>query len=45
MRRTALVAVIVVLLSSVVGYLAWDRHDNEVEKQHNKAFDDIFTRR
>ncbi len=45
MRRASLMAVIVVLLSTVVGYLAWDRHDKEVQKQHDKAFDDVFTRR
>lgn len=45
MRKTALLAVIVVLLSSAVGFLAMDRHDKEVQKQHDKAFDATFTRR
>lgn len=45
MRKTALLAIIVALLSSVVGYLALDRHDKEVQKKHDKAFGDVFTRR
>lgn len=45
MRKTALLAVIVALLSSVVGYLALDRHDKDVQKQREKAFDAVFTRR
>lgn len=45
MRKTALLALVVVLLSSAVGYLALDRHDKEVQKTHDKAFDDVFTRR
>ncbi len=45
MHKTALISVIVVLLTSAVGYLAWDRHDKEVQKQNDKAFDAVFTRR
>lgn len=45
MRKYSLLAVIVVLLSSIVGFLALDRHDKEVEKQHKKEFDAVFLRR
>lgn len=45
MRKYSLLAVIVVLLSSAVGYLALDRHDKNVQKQHEKEFDAVFLRR
>jgi len=45
MSKRALLTVIVILLLSVVGYLALDRHEKEVQRQNDKAFDDTFTRR
>jgi hypothetical protein len=37
MRKIS-VAVIIVLLASIVGYLALDRHDKEVEREQERAF-------
>ena len=45
MSKRLILLVIAALLASVVGYLAWDRHDKEVQKQNDKAFDAVFTRR
>lgn len=41
MRKISL-AIIVVLLVSVVGYLAMDRHEKNAAHQRDKAFDDKF---
>lgn len=38
MLKTSLLITIVVLLTSVVGYLALDRHEKNEAKQHTEAF-------
>lgn len=43
MRKFSL-AIIVVLLVSVVGYLAMDRDDKNVAHQRDKAFDNKFAK-
>ena len=43
--KTAAIAAIVILLTSVVGYLAMDRHDKNVATQKDKTFDDKFLKR
>jgi preprotein translocase subunit YajC len=44
MSRTSLLVLIVVLLSSAVGYLALDRHDQTQAKQHTEAFKSKYAR-
>ena len=43
MRKISL-AIIVVLLISVVGYLAMDRQEKNVAHQRDKAFDEKFAK-
>jgi len=43
MRKFSLV-IIVVLLTSVVGYLAMDRKEKNVAHQRDKAFDEKFAK-
>lgn len=43
MRKFSLV-IIVVLLTSVVGYLAMDRKEKNVVHQRDKAFDEKFAK-
>jgi uncharacterized membrane protein YidH (DUF202 family) len=45
MSKRLILLVIAALLVSVVGYLAWDRHDREIQKRNDRAFDAVFTRR
>lgn len=40
--RRSLIAVIVVLLVSIVGYLAMDRHEKNVAAEKDKAFDQKY---
>lgn len=44
MRKLPVILVIVVLLSSVVGYLALDRSEKNTQQQHDKAFDASFAK-
>lgn len=43
MRRPLLI-VVVVLLASIVGYLALDRHEKDVGNAKDQAFDQKFAR-
>jgi hypothetical protein len=43
MRKFSL-AIIVALLTSVIGYLAMDRQEKDVAHQRNKAFDQKFAK-
>ena len=42
MKKIALLLVIISLLGSIVGYLAWDRHDKNVAEEKHKAFNARF---
>jgi hypothetical protein len=44
MRKLPAIIIIVVLLTSVVGYLAIDRTEKNVATERNKSFDDKFAR-
>jgi hypothetical protein len=44
MPRKPLLVVVVLLLSSVVGYLALDRHEKDVSNERNRTFDQKFAR-
>lgn len=44
MRKMPIIVIIVVLLSSVVGYLALDRTEKNVAAERNKTFDDQFAK-
>jgi hypothetical protein len=42
--RKGLSVVIIVLLALIVGYLALDRHEKNVQKQRAEEFDNRFAR-
>ena len=44
MRKLPFILVIVVLLASVVGYLALDRNEKNSQQQHQKTFDTSFAK-
>lgn len=44
MRKLPVVLVIVVLLSSVVGYLALDRSEKNASNERQQAFDQSFAK-
>lgn len=44
MRKMPAIIIIVVLLTSVVGYMAWDRHDKNVAHERDKSFDSKFAK-
>lgn len=44
MRKLPIIAIIVVLLASVVGYLALDRSEKNVAHERDKSFDANFAK-
>lgn len=43
--KTAAIAAIVILLTSIVGFLAMDRHDKNAAEQHTKDFKAALSKR